>query len=77
MLYHKPLLAHMHTHALCWLSRAQGYVDVATFSDLAASTGGTLYQYTPFNAAMDHDLVLNDLRWNLVRSACVLSGSGF
>eukprot|EP00983_Pelagomonas_calceolata_P098498 1158358-Pelagomonas_calceolata.AAC.11 len=44
----------------------QGYVDVATFSDLASSTGGSLYQYTPFNAAMDHDLVLNDLKWNLV-----------
>jgi len=46
---------------------AQGYVDVATFSDLASSTGGSLYQYTPFNAAMDHDLVLNDLKWNLLR----------
>lgn len=46
---------------------AQGYMDIATLSDLVANTGGTLYQYTPFNPAMDHDQVLNDLKWNLAR----------
>ncbi|GAX84456.1 hypothetical protein CEUSTIGMA_g11876.t1 [Chlamydomonas eustigma] len=45
----------------------QGYMDVASLSDLTTATGGTLYQYTPFNPALDHDQVLNDLKWNLVR----------
>jgi len=45
----------------------QGYMDIASLSDLATTTGGTLYQYTPFNPALDHDQVLNDLKWNLVR----------
>lgn len=32
-------------------------MDIATFSDLTTTTGGTLYQYTPFNPALDHDQV--------------------
>ena len=39
---------------IVWL---QGYKDIATLSDLTTTTGGTLYQYTPFNPAMDHDRV--------------------
>ncbi|KAG1679938.1 hypothetical protein FOA52_007002 [Chlamydomonas sp. UWO 241] len=46
---------------------AQGYMDVASLSVLTTSTGGTLYQYTPFSPALDHDQVLNDLKWNVVR----------
>jgi len=46
---------------------SQGYVDIATFSDITSSTGGTIYQYTPFNPVLDHDQVLNDLKWNVVR----------
>ncbi|GFH20962.1 uncharacterized protein HaLaN_18173 [Haematococcus lacustris] len=46
---------------------AQGYMDVASLLDLVAVTGGTLYQYTPFNPVLDHDQVLNDLKWNLSR----------
>ena len=36
---------------------AQGYCDLASFSDLTSTTGGTLYQYTPFNPLTDHDQV--------------------
>ncbi len=32
-------------------------MDVASLSDLVATTGGTLYTYTPFNPVMDHDQV--------------------
>ncbi len=32
-------------------------MDVATLSDLVGCTGGTLYQYVPFNPVMDHDQV--------------------
>ena len=46
---------------------AQGYMDIASLSDLTLTTGGTLYQYTPFNPQLDHDQVLNDLKWNLIR----------
>ncbi|KAL6760997.1 hypothetical protein V8C86DRAFT_991602 [Haematococcus lacustris] len=46
---------------------AQSYMDVASLLDLVAVTGGTLYQYTPFNPVLDHDQVLNDLKWNLSR----------
>eukprot|EP00798_Chlamydomonas_sp_ICE-L_P015088 gene15088-21143_t len=41
---------------------AQGYSDLASFSDLtSATTGGTIYQYTPFNPVMDHDQICIDL----------------
>lgn len=46
---------------------SQGYMDVASLGDLTTCTGGTLYQYTPFNPALDHDQVLNDLKWNVAR----------
>ena len=36
---------------------AQGYMDIASLTDLTTATGGTLYQYTPFNPVMDHDQV--------------------
>lgn len=36
---------------------AQGYMDIASLSDLTTATGGSLYQYTPFNPALDHDQV--------------------
>lgn len=38
-------------------SCVQGYMDVATFSDFVSTTGGTVYQYTPFSPVMDHDQV--------------------
>uniref|UniRef100_A0A7S0RS66 COP-II coat subunit n=1 Tax=Chlamydomonas leiostraca TaxID=1034604 RepID=A0A7S0RS66_9CHLO len=43
------------------------HIDVASWSDLAASTGGSLYNYAHFSPALDHDALLNDLKWNLVR----------
>eukprot|EP00798_Chlamydomonas_sp_ICE-L_P028229 gene28229-31330_t len=46
---------------------AQGYCDLASFHDLTSTTGGTMYQHTPFSPMMDHDQVLNDLKWNLAR----------
>ena len=46
---------------------AQGYMDIASLSDLTLTTGGTFYQYTPFNPQLDHDQILNDLKWNLIR----------
>ena len=42
-------------------------MDIASLSDLTTATGGSLYQYTPFNPALDHDQVLNDLKWNVLR----------
>lgn len=32
-------------------------MDVATFTDLTASTGGSLYYYPGFTPSMDHDQV--------------------
>jgi hypothetical protein len=46
---------------------AQGYVDVASLSVLPRLTGGSLYSYQPFNAAVDSAKLFNDLRWNLTR----------
>lgn len=37
----------------------QGYMDVASWSELTNATGGTLYQYTPFTPVLDHDQVLD------------------
>lgn len=47
----------MFSHLLPLNAWLQGYMDIATFSDLTTTTGGTLYQYTPFNPALDHDQV--------------------
>ncbi|KAG2496206.1 hypothetical protein HYH03_005805 [Edaphochlamys debaryana] len=46
---------------------AQGYVDIASLSDLATTTGGTVYAYTPYNPLMDFDQLVNDLSWNVAR----------
>jgi hypothetical protein len=46
---------------------AQAYVDIATLSTLAHTTGGSLYHYLPFNPMMDQDQLLNDLKWNVSR----------
>jgi hypothetical protein len=46
---------------------AQGYVDVTSLSVLPRLTGGSLYSYQPFNAAVDSAKLFNDLRWNLTR----------
>ncbi|MEW5312483.1 MAG: hypothetical protein WDW38_004115 [Sanguina aurantia] len=45
----------------------QGYVDIASLGDLASTTGGSIYQYSPYNVALDFDQVVNDLRWNVSR----------
>eukprot|EP00879_Flechtneria_rotunda_P003737 GHRR01003975.1.p1 GENE.GHRR01003975.1~~GHRR01003975.1.p1 ORF type:complete len:914 (+),score=321.96 GHRR01003975.1:246-2744(+) len=45
----------------------QAYIDVATFSSLTNTTGGSLYHYLPFNPLMDQDQLLNDLKWNVSR----------
>lgn len=50
------------THA--WL---QGYVDVAQHRDWVQTTGGSLYHYHPWHAALDYDELLNDLLWNVRR----------
>ncbi len=54
----------------------QGYVDVATFSVLTTTTCGSLYHYSPFEAAVDSDAFHNDLRWNVIRpqASCLLAG---
>ncbi|GAB4822012.1 hypothetical protein N2152v2_009058 [Parachlorella kessleri] len=56
----------------------QGYVDVATFSVLTTTTCGSLYHYSPFEAAVDSDAFHNDLRWNVIRpqASCLLAGKG-
>ncbi len=43
--------------AICVYVCTQGYMDIASLSDVVSTTGGTLYQYTPFNPVMDHDQV--------------------
>lgn len=45
----------------------QLYMDVSTLSDLPMSTGGSVYNYSPFNPALDQDQLLNDLKWNVAR----------
>jgi hypothetical protein len=45
----------------------QGYCDIATLSELATTTGGTVYSYTPYNPLTDFDQVVNDLSWNVAR----------
>lgn len=45
----------------------QGYVDIATLSDLSNTTGGSLYNYPQFNPLLDQDQLLNDLKWNVTR----------
>ncbi|GLC37974.1 hypothetical protein PLESTF_000604900 [Pleodorina starrii] len=45
----------------------QGYSDIATLSDLATTTGGTVYSYTPYNPITDFDQLVNDLSWNVAR----------
>lgn len=46
----------------------QGYVDVATQKEWLQTTGGSLYHYQPFDPALDHEEVVNDLLWNLRRT---------
>lgn len=46
---------------------SQGYTDIATLSDLATTTGGTVYSYAPFNPITDFDQLVNDLLWNVAR----------
>lgn len=46
---------------------AQGYVDVASLSDLPLSTSGSVYNYTPFHPVLDFDQLVNDLKWNVSR----------
>lgn len=69
-------LSHCHLCLLCTVALqicidlfllAQHYVDVATFSTLTHTTGGSLYHYLPFNPVMDQDQLLNDLKWNVSR----------
>ncbi|GBG63774.1 hypothetical protein CBR_g39318 [Chara braunii] len=43
------------------------YVDVASLSVLPKTTGGQVYYYSPFAAAVDSSKIYNDLRWNLTR----------
>eukprot|EP00198_Chlamydomonas_reinhardtii_P000301 XP_001689636.1 COP-II coat subunit [Chlamydomonas reinhardtii] len=45
----------------------QGYVDIASLSDLAVTTGGTVYSYTPYSPVNDFDQLVNDLSWNVAR----------
>jgi protein transport protein SEC24 len=45
----------------------QAYVDVATFSDLPNMTGGSVYNYIPYNPMLDQDQLFNDLKWNVER----------
>jgi len=46
----------------------QAHTHTHTHTHMRAHTHTRTHsQYTPFNPAMDHDHVLNDLRWNLVR----------
>jgi protein transport protein SEC24 len=46
---------------------AQGYVDAATLGTLSAGTAGSLHHWAPWDAALDADELLNELRRALVR----------
>ncbi|KXZ55308.1 hypothetical protein GPECTOR_3g442 [Gonium pectorale] len=56
-------------HMVCvdLLVLGQSYCDVASLSDLATTTGGTVYSYTPYNSQTDFDQLVNDLIWNVSR----------
>lgn len=45
----------------------QAYCDIATLGELATTTGGTVYCYTPYNPLSDFDQLVNDLSWNVAR----------
>lgn len=47
-------------------------MEVATLSDLCATTGGTLYDYASFSPALDHDQV----RACGTRAACMALHAG-
>ena len=59
---HRCVCVTFGTHA-----HVQGYVDIASLSDLATTTGGTVYSYVPYNPANDFDQLVNDLSWNVGR----------
>jgi protein transport protein SEC24 len=44
-----------------------GYVDVATVAEVPRLTGGTVYKYAYFQADLDGDLLMSDLRTNVSR----------
>lgn len=52
----------------------QGYVDVATLSQLTSITCGSVYHYCPFDPTQDADEFYNDLRWNVIRPQVLAQG---
>ncbi|GIL50904.1 hypothetical protein Vafri_6870 [Volvox africanus] len=65
----RSLAATAADHMICidLVVLGQGYCDIATLSDLATTTGGTVYSYTPYNPVADFDQLVNDLSWNMAR----------
>ncbi|KNA17733.1 hypothetical protein SOVF_077480 [Spinacia oleracea] len=45
----------------------QAYMDIASISVVARTTGGQVYYYYPFSALSDTAKLYNDLRWNVSR----------
>ncbi|XP_023005978.1 protein transport protein Sec24-like At4g32640 [Cucurbita maxima] len=45
----------------------QSYIDIASISVIARTTGGQVYYYYPFSVLSDPAKLYNDLRWNITR----------
>lgn len=45
----------------------QNYIDIASISVIARTTGGQVYYYYPFSVLSDPAKLYNDLRWNITR----------